>query len=133
MKNLTTLLLACAFSILGSINIASADEKNAFVWDMTHAYYAAYELCPDTKINFAGLLAAGEKAGWDKEGVIDIENALRRINGNTDADIPPASTRKTVEVAATSITVELNRKPKEAWCDFRVPVLTQQGILEPSN
>ncbi len=105
--------------------------RNAFLVDMTHAYYASLgELCPATSLNVQGLFAAGMKAGLGKDDVVEIENAILQLNGNTKVALPSKKVAGQVAFASTMINVDISKgEGKQNWCDFRVPKLIDRGML----
>jgi hypothetical protein len=129
-KMLTTLralyLTFLSSAVLGGVCFAAGGP--VFIIQMTKAYYAA-ALCQNVELNVDRLFAVGAEAGLSKDSVVNIENAILRLNGNTKAAVPPKDVASKVRVAATMLNVEM-RSGQETWCSGELPVLMSVGILK---
>lgn len=80
---------------------------------MTHAYYASLgELCRGTSLNVQGLFVAN--SGTGKDDVVEIENAILQMNGNTKVASPSKGVTDQVALASTMINVDSQQRSRKA-------------------
>jgi len=112
---------------------ATAEPRTGFIVAMTHAFYAK-ALCPGVEIVYEDLVSAAQAKGYGIDLVEEVRNGVGYLN--TNGQTGNAGSREvmnTIKVAATMVSVDIDKFGVDGWCEFKTKGLQQGGLIRRSQ
>ena len=122
--------IAVATAMLAvAVGAAAADDQNAFIVDVTHAYYAK-ALCQGLDIVYENFVTTAQRRKLDPILVDEVRDGVVFLN--TDGLIGPKPRKKVMDAvvrAEKMIKMDQGKTVLESWCNFRGPLLLRDGFV----